>query len=110
MADNTSKTETIPKREVDELKQELHQLREDMGNLLSTVKTLGQSTARTTRTKAEQELDQLLQQLNRAYVSARQGGQQAAASAYNEVEQNPMASVAIAFVVGLVTGKIFSQR
>lgn len=104
MADNN------PKREVDELKEELNQLREDMGDLISTVRNLGQSTARTTRTKAEQELDQLLQQLNRAYTAARQSGQQAATSTYNEVDQHPMTSVAIAFVVGLVTGKIFSQK
>lgn len=104
MADNA------PKKEIEELREELSQLREDMGSLLSAVKNLGQSTAKATKTKAEQELDEMMEKLNRAYISARKTGEQTAESAQDEIEKHPLASLAIAFLVGLVAGKLFSQK
>lgn len=104
MADNS------PKKEVEELKEELSQLREDMGSLVLAVKNLGQSTARVTKTKAERELDQMMEKLNQAYIAARQTGEHAAESAQSEIEKHPVSSVAIAFLVGLLTGKLFSQK
>ncbi|ADJ28533.1 DUF883 family protein [Nitrosococcus watsonii] len=104
MADNS------PKKEVDELKDELSQLRKDMGSVVSAVKNLGQSTARTTKTKAEQELDEMLEKLNRAYLSAREGGERAVISTYSEIERHPLASLGVAFVAGLIAGKLFSQK
>jgi ElaB/YqjD/DUF883 family membrane-anchored ribosome-binding protein len=111
------------KREVDDLKHELSQLRENMGDLVSIVKDLGkgdfastakdmgQSAIHTTRNKAEQELDQLLSQLTRAYASARKTGGEVAETAYSEIKQHPaLASLAAIFVIGLIAGKIFSQR
>lgn len=98
------------KKEVDDLKEELSQLRQDMGHVLSAVKNIGQSTARTAKTKAEQELDEMMEKLNRAYVSARKTGGQAVASSRDEIENHPVASISIAFLVGLIAGKLFSLK
>lgn len=98
------------KKEVDDLKEELGQLRQDMGNVLSAVKNIGQGTARTARSKAERELDEMMEKLNQAYISARKTGEQATESSRNEIENHPVASMGVAFVVGLVAGKLFSQK
>src|SRR5690606_34781726 len=109
MADNTLQ------KEVDHLKEEFRQLRKEMGSLVSEVKNRGRSAAHTTKTKAEQELDEMLEKLNRAYLSARKTGEQAATSLQHEIKQHPVASagivfLGIAFLVGIATGKFFSQK
>jgi ElaB/YqjD/DUF883 family membrane-anchored ribosome-binding protein len=104
MADN------IAKKEVDDLKEDLSRLREDMGNLLTAVKNIGQSTARTARAKAEEGLDEVGDRLNRAYTSARETGGRAAESTRNEIENHPVASISIALVVGIVLGKLISLK
>ncbi len=99
-----------PRKEIDDLKEELGQLRQDMGNVLSAVKNIGQTTARSAKTKAEQELDDMMEKLNRAYISARKTGEQAVASSRDEIENHPVASISIAFLVGLIAGKLFSLK
>lgn len=98
------------KKEIDDLKEELGQLRQDMGNVLSAVKKIGQGTANTAKSKAEKELDEMMEKLNQAYISARKTGEGAVQSSRNEIESHPVASMGIAFVVGLVAGKLFSQK
>lgn len=100
----------VAKKEVDDLKEELSQLRTDMGNLVSAVKNIGQSTARTAKTKAEQELDEMMEKLNQAYTAARKTGDQAVASSRSEIENHPLASISVAFVIGLIAGKLFSLK
>lgn len=107
--------DTTLQKEIDSLKEELSQIRKEMGNLVSEAKSRGQSAARTTKTKAEQELDEMLDKLNQAYLSARKGGEQAVTSLQSEIRQHPVASagiavVGIAFLVGLFSGKLFSEK
>lgn len=92
------------------MKNELAQLREDISELLSTAKNLGKSTARTAKTKAENELDELLDKLDRTYASARSSGEHAIDSFQKEIEHNPLFSMVVAFFSGLIIGKLFSQK
>ncbi|ADJ28196.1 DUF883 family protein [Nitrosococcus watsonii] len=103
-------TDTTLQKEIDGLKKELGQLRKEIGGVISEVKSHGQSVARTTQDKAEERLDEILAKLNKAYVSARESGQQATIATQREIKKHPVASasiavIGIAFLVGLLLRK-----
>lgn len=71
---------------------------------------MGQGSGQAAKSRAEKELDEKMEKLNQAYISARKKGEQAAEPGKDEIENRPIASVGIAFLVGLVTNKLFSQN
>ncbi len=96
--------------ELDELKSEISQLRSDFTELLSTMKNVGTDSAQYAKSKTQSELDDLLDQLNQAYNAARREGRQASRTVQSEIEERPITSLALAFIVGLMTGKLFSTK
>ena len=103
-------TDTTLQKEIDGLRKELDQLRKEMGGVISEIKSRSQSVARTTQNKAEERLDEMLEKLNKAYLSARESGHQATIATQREIKKHPVASASIAFIgiaflVGLLLRK-----
>lgn len=90
--------DTDLQKEIDNLKEELSQLRKEMGGMVSGIKSRGQSVSRTTQNKAEEGLDEMLAKLSKAYLSARESGQQATIATQREIKQHPVVSASIAFI------------
>jgi ElaB/YqjD/DUF883 family membrane-anchored ribosome-binding protein len=95
---------------LDDLKEEFNQLRKEMGDVLSAVKSIGQNAGRTVRARAEEGLDQASDRLNQAYESTRRSGAHAAECARSEIENHPITSISLALVAGIVLGKLISLK
>ena len=95
---------------LDDLKEEFNQLRKEMENVLSAVKSLGKNTGRNVKAIAEEGLDQAGDRLNQAYESTRKSGAHATEYARSEIESHPIASISLALVAGMVLGKLISLK
>jgi ElaB/YqjD/DUF883 family membrane-anchored ribosome-binding protein len=95
-------------REVKDLKADLHRLREDFADLLGAVRDVSSSAAGEARVKARNELDEAMGRLNEGYENVRREGVRATHDVQGRIEDKPIASVAVAFLAGLVIGKIWS--
>lgn len=82
----------------DELQQQLNALREDFGEITKTLKTL-------TSDYAEQSQNKIRQTAERAQQQAKQSINRA----QHEVEAHPYTSMAVAFGIGVVIGKILDR-
>ncbi|MGR6036333.1 MAG: DUF883 family protein [Candidatus Nitrosoglobus sp.] len=95
---------------LDDLKEEFNQLRKEMGDVLSVVKSMGQNAGRTIRARAEEGLDQASDRLGQAYESTRRAGTHTAECVRGEIESHPVASISLALVAGIVLGKLISLK
>ncbi|AFJ03183.1 hypothetical protein Q7C_2044 [Methylophaga frappieri] len=82
----------------EELQKQLNALREDFAGLTNTLKQMSSAYAEQGQTKVKETAEKAQEQVKQSY-SRVQG----------EVEANPMSSVAIAFGIGLVIGKILDR-
>jgi len=97
-------------RDVDELRSEMHQLKSNLNELGGTIKGLGRHGVHVAKNKANEELGRLVDQITQAYDNVKKQGGEASQTMRARIEEKPMASIGIAFAVGLVLGKLFSRR
>jgi ElaB/YqjD/DUF883 family membrane-anchored ribosome-binding protein len=90
-------------KDVAALRADLDALRGDLGQLVRTLKTR-------TGNRAESELDALRHRLERLAGDVQSSGRETAQRVEAQIEERPFASVAIAFAVGLVLGRLFDRR
>lgn len=95
--------------EIQRLREDLDQLREDIKSLGGNLSRILDSTKESGRAKAQEEVDALFKELREAYDSVQDRGAKTRASLEREIEERPFTSVAGAFVIGLVLGKLFSS-
>jgi|SRR5690554_642666 len=96
--------------------QELETLRGDLNTLRSDVRKLTEDLTRAAQTgasaaseEAQAELRRLRSDLDDLYHRARSKGQASLESVEEHVERNPLASLAVAFGVGLLLGKLLDR-
>jgi ElaB/YqjD/DUF883 family membrane-anchored ribosome-binding protein len=82
---------------------DLDTLRKDFATLVSTLKD-------TASDRAEAELDAMRQRVVKLAHDVQTTGQQQLRRAERSIEEQPLLSVAIAFVIGLVVGRLMDRR
>lgn len=91
------------KEDLDALRSDLDTIRKDFGTLVSTLKD-------TASNRAEAELDAMRQRVATLAHDMQTTGQQQLRRAERSIEEQPLMSVAIAFVTGLVVGWLMDRR
>jgi ElaB/YqjD/DUF883 family membrane-anchored ribosome-binding protein len=91
------------KDDFDSLRSDLDTLRKDFGILVSTIKDNASS-------RAEAELDAMRERVSTLAHDLQTTGQQQLRRAERRIEEQPLMSVAIAFVTGLVVGRLMDRR
>lgn len=96
--------------DLDQLKSDLTKLRGDMGQVISSMVGLSRRRASTAREAAQSGIDQGIEQLHRRYRLMRRRTNRAADSLAETLSERPLTSVAVAFGVGMLLGKIISRK
>jgi len=105
MAETNTKTtaEDQLKKDVDALRKDLDALRKDLLGAVDSLK--GTASGR-----AEAELDALRKRLDRVATNARASGRESLRQVEDQIEERPLVSLAMAFAVGLILGRLFDRR
>lgn len=91
MAANTDTT-------IDELRAEVASLKKDLGNVADTIKKLSGET-----------VEQGREQLRRTTRRSRDQAKEALSALESEIEERPVTSLAAAFGIGFIVGKLFDR-
>jgi ElaB/YqjD/DUF883 family membrane-anchored ribosome-binding protein len=107
MAESQAKSETKAERDLrqdlDTLKSDLDVLKKDIGSIVDALK--GQASSR-----AEAELDQVRKRVTKMAGDLQSQGREQIRSFEAQIEERPLASLAMAFAIGLIFGKMFDRR
>jgi ElaB/YqjD/DUF883 family membrane-anchored ribosome-binding protein len=90
-------------KDVDAIKSDLDALRKDLASVLETIKG-------TARSRAESELDALQKRMNQIASDVQASGREGLRAVEGQIGEKPLVSVAVAFAVGLMLGKLFDRR
>lgn len=90
-------------KDVDAIKSDLDALRKDLSNALETIKG-------SARSRAESEIDALQKRLNSIASDVQTTGRESLRAVEGQIGDKPLVSVAVAFAVGLMLGKLFDRR
>jgi ElaB/YqjD/DUF883 family membrane-anchored ribosome-binding protein len=99
----TSMAERDLSKDVDTIKTDLDVLRKDLANVLETIKG-------TAKSRAESEIDALQKRLNQIAADLQTTGRDSLRAVEGQIGERPLVSVAIAFAVGLMLGRLFERR
>lgn len=105
MAERETKgaTEQNLRKDVDAIKADIDALRKDLTSVVGTLK--GSASDR-----AEAEIDELRKRLERIAGNVQATGRERLRTVEAQIEERPMASLAMAFAVGLMLGRLFDRR
>ena len=99
--------------EYKQLKQDLHQLREDFANLTRAVTEGQKSNVSSLRDEIRREsreaFDQVRQKGNDALNRAKDAGDKAVHDVEHKIEERPFLSIIIMFLAGLLVGKLLDR-
>ncbi len=90
-------------KDVDAIKSDLDALRKDVSSVVETIKG-------TAKSRAESELDALHKRLNQIAADLQTSGRDSLRAVEGQIGEKPLVSVAVAFAVGLMIGKLFDRR
>ena len=90
-------------KDVDAIKTDLDALRKDLASVLETIKG-------TARNRAESELDALQKRLNQIATDVQASGRDSLRAVESQIGERPLVSIAVAFAVGLMLGKLLDRR
>jgi ElaB/YqjD/DUF883 family membrane-anchored ribosome-binding protein len=110
--DDTSTT--TGNEELAAIKQDMHQLKADLAELLSAMKTRGQNKAEALGQDAINTLHDAIDTLNQRVNAAKEGVSEKTRATVDQAEQvierHPVASLLTAFGIGFVLAKLFSKH
>ena len=90
-------------KDVDAIKADLDALRKDLASVLATIKDGAKN-------RAESEIDALQKRLNEIAGDVQTTGRDGLRAVESQIEEKPLISVAIAFMVGMILGRVFDRR
>jgi len=90
-------------KDVDAIKNDLDALRKDLASVLETIKG-------TAKNRAESEIEALQKRLNQIAGNVQTSSREGLRAVESEIGDKPLVSVAIAFAVGMVLGRLFDRR
>lgn len=102
-AKSESKAERDLRQDLDVLKTDLDVLKKDIGTIVESLK--GQASSR-----AEAELEQVRKRVGKLAGDLQSQGREQIRTIEAQIEERPLASLAMAFAIGLIFGKIFDRR
>jgi ElaB/YqjD/DUF883 family membrane-anchored ribosome-binding protein len=91
------------KKDVEALRADLDALRSDLGQILGTLKSKSGN-------RAEAEIDAIRKRIERVAGDIQSGGRETARAVGEQIEERPFTSIAMAFAVGLVLGRLFDRH
>ncbi|MTI63052.1 hypothetical protein [Methylophaga sp.] len=92
-----------------DLQEQMKALRSDFSELTKTMKKLSEDYVNEGQSRLRQTADQARQQARDTADQAREQARNAAYQAQEGVENHPFSSVAVAFGIGLLIGKILDR-
>lgn len=95
-------SESGAQNDIEQLKADLARLRDDMSQLVNSVVGLGKRRATTAKDKAQESLED-------TYSAMREGTSRAADSLADTMTDRPLTSIAVAFGIGVLMGKIMGK-
>jgi ElaB/YqjD/DUF883 family membrane-anchored ribosome-binding protein len=104
-----AETDSQIREELDSLKADIGNLRNDLGELASAVRTSGTEQTREARSSLEEEVRRAREHLQRRVDQAREYGYESAQRAEQRVGEHPFTSLATAFGVGFAIGKLLDM-
>lgn len=90
-------------KDVDAIKADLDALRKDFASVVETLKG-------SARSRAESEIEALQKRINQIAADAQASGRESLRAVEGQIGEKPLVSVAIAFAIGLMLGKLFDRR
>ena len=90
-------------KDVDAIKSDLDALRKDISSVVQTIKG-------TAKNRAESEIEALQKRINQIASDVQTSGRDSLRAVEGQIGEKPLVSVAIAFAVGLMVGKLFDRR
>ena len=90
-------------KDVDAIKGDLDALRKDLSSVVESIKGAAKS-------RAESELDALQKRLNQLAADVQTSSREGLRAVEGQIGERPLVSVAIAFALGLMLGKLFDRR
>lgn len=87
----------------DAVKEDLSSLRTDLRDLLRKLIETGKSETEATK-------ERVLDEISEAFELTTERSKAAVHSLENKVQENPLISVLLAFIIGFIFGKIFERR
>jgi ElaB/YqjD/DUF883 family membrane-anchored ribosome-binding protein len=90
-------------KDVDALKADLNALRKDLSSVVETIKG-------TAKSRAESEIDALQKRINQIAGDVQASGREGLRAVESHIEDKPLISLGIAFMVGMVLGRLFDRR
>lgn len=103
MAQAEAKAERDLKQDIDALRSDLDVLRKDVGQLVTTLTSSASD-------RAGAELDAVRARLNKMAGDVQATGREHLRSVESQIEERPLISLAVAFAVGLLLGRLFDRR
>jgi ElaB/YqjD/DUF883 family membrane-anchored ribosome-binding protein len=107
MAETTAQTETRIERD---LKSDMNAIKSDIDNLRKDLAAALDRIKGTATSRAESEIQALQKRINRIAEDLQTGGRESLRAVEERIEERPLVSLAIAFAVGLVLGRLFDRR
>ncbi|MGE4356113.1 DUF883 family protein [Halothiobacillus sp.] len=105
---------TTGNEELAAIKQDMHQLKADLAELLTAMKTRGQNKAEALGQDAINTLHDAINTLNQRVNAAKEGVSEKTRATVDQAEQvierHPVASLLTAFGIGFVLAKLFSKN
>ncbi|MGH7849381.1 MAG: DUF883 family protein [Thermodesulfobacteriota bacterium] len=92
------------------LGQDLEALREDVTKLRSDLSQLAKSLLDKGKSETDTAKDRVMEELMSNLRSARDKSSETVESVEHKIQEKPLMSLLIAFVVGLILGKLFESR
>ena len=89
--------------DLDAVREDLSRLRTDLRDLLQKLIETGKSETGATK-------ERVLDEINEAFELTTERSKAAVQSLENKVQENPLISVLLAFIIGFIFGKLFERR
>lgn len=103
MAERETKAEQDLRQDLDAIRADIDTLRKDLVNVVDTVK--GTATKR-----ADAEIDALRKRLDKLATNVQTTGREQLRAVEEQIEERPLVSLAMAFAIGLILGRLFGRR
>jgi ElaB/YqjD/DUF883 family membrane-anchored ribosome-binding protein len=107
MAETTTQNETRIERD---LKSDINVIKSDIDNLRKDLAAALDRIKGTAASRAESEIQALQKRINNIADDLQTGGRESLRAVEERIEERPLVSLAIAFAVGLVLGRLFDRR
>jgi ElaB/YqjD/DUF883 family membrane-anchored ribosome-binding protein len=98
-----SRIERDLKSDVDAIRTDIEVLRKDLAVVLERIKGTASS-------RAEAEVQALQRRINKIADDVQASGRESLRTVEQQIEERPLVSLAVAFAVGLVLGRLFDRR